>query len=56
MRAYLVTTGILFALITAAHLYQAVDRGHVHHTDILLLVVSAGLSVWAWRLWRKAAA
>ena len=56
MRLYLVTTGILFTLITAAHLYRAIDRGHIHHTEILLLAVSAGLAVWAWRLWRKAAA
>ena len=56
MRRYLLTTGILFALITTAHVYLAVSRGHIHHTEIVLIVVSAGLSIWAWRLWRNAAA
>ena len=56
MRTYLITTGILFAVITGAHVFEVIDRGHVHHSDILIVAVSAGLSVWAWRLWRKAAA
>jgi hypothetical protein len=56
MRPYLVTTGILFAVITAAHVYEVIDRGHVHHSDILIVAVSAGLSVWARRLMWKAAA
>ena len=56
MKPYLITTGILFAVITAAHLWEVVDRGHVHHTDILIVAVSTGLSVWAWRLLRKPAA
>ena len=55
MKPYLITTGILFAAITVAHAYEAIARGHVHHTDLLVLV-SAGLSIWAWRLLRKAAA
>ena len=56
MRTYLITTGILFAVITGAHVFEAIDRGHIHHSDILIVAVSAGLSMWAWRLWRKAAA
>ncbi|HZC67909.1 MAG TPA: hypothetical protein VE201_04750 [Nitrospirales bacterium] len=56
MRTYLVVTGILFVVITAAHIWEVIDRGHVHHSDILILAVSTGLSVWALRLWRKAAA
>ncbi len=56
MRTYLVTTGIIFAVITAAHVYEVIDRGHFHHSDILIVAVSAGLSVWAWRLVWKAAA
>ncbi len=55
MKPYLMTTGVLFAAITAAHVYGAIARGHLHHTDLLALV-SAGLTIWAWRLFRKAAA
>jgi hypothetical protein len=55
MKPYLMTTGILFAAITVAHAYGAIARGHVHHTDLLVLV-SAALSIWAWRLFRKTAA
>ena len=55
MKAYLMTTGMLFAAITVAHAYEAIARGHLHHTDMLVLV-SAALSIWAWRLLRKAAA
>ena len=54
MKPYLITTGILFAAITVAHAYEAINRGHFHHVD-LLIIVSAGLSVWAWRLLRQAA-
>ena len=55
MKPYLITTGILFAAITVAHAYEAIARGHFHHTDLLVLV-SAGFSFWAWRLLHKAAA
>ena len=55
MKPYLITTGFLFAAITVAHLYEAIVRGHFHHTDLLVLV-SGGLSIWAWRLLRRHAA
>ena len=55
MKSYLITTAVLFAAITVAHAYGAIARGHIHHTDVLVLV-SAGLSFWAWRLLRTAAA
>jgi hypothetical protein len=55
MKPYLLTTGILFAAITVAHAYGAIARGHLHHTDLLVLV-SAALTIWAWRLLRRTAA
>jgi hypothetical protein len=55
MKSYLMTTGILFAAITVAHAYGALARGHFHHTDLLVLV-SAALTIWAWRLLRRTAA
>jgi len=56
MKAYLLTTGILFAVIVVAHVFEVIDRRRVLASDVLVLAVSAGLCVWAWRLVRKAAA
>jgi hypothetical protein len=52
MRAYLITTGTLFGLITAAHGYEAVDRGQLYGSDVMIVALSAGLAIWAWRLGR----
>jgi hypothetical protein len=53
MKAYLVVTGIVFAIIFALHIWEVVDRQHVFASDIVVLAASAGLSVWAGRLVRK---
>jgi len=53
MKAYLITTGIIFALILAAHILKAVDEGFKIAKDpffVVLTLLAAGLSVWAWRL------
>jgi hypothetical protein len=55
MKAYLITTGTVFAVIVVAHVWEMVDRRQVFASDALILAVSGGLSVWAWRLVRKAA-
>ena len=52
MKAYLYTTGMLFAVIAVAHVWEVIDRSHVFASDILIVAVSAGLVVWAWRLGR----
>jgi hypothetical protein len=55
MKAYLITTGILFALITGAHICRAFAEGPQMAKDpffILLTVLAASLCVWAWRLLR----
>ena len=52
MKAYLITTGTLFGLITAAHGYEVVDRGRVYGSDGVVVALSAGLAIWAWRLAR----
>jgi hypothetical protein len=52
------TTGILFGLITAAHLWRMVQEAPHLATDpwfILLTLVAAALCLWAWRLLRLAA-
>lgn len=53
MKAYLITTGTIFGLITLAHIWRAVEEGSRLATDpwfVLLTVMAAGLSIWAWRL------
>jgi predicted permease len=55
MKAYLITTGIIFALITFAHIARAFAEGPRLAKDpifILLTFLAAGLSAWAWRLVR----
>jgi hypothetical protein len=53
MKAYLITTGTVFGLITVAHIWRAVVEGEHLATDpvfLLLTILSMALSVWAWRL------
>lgn len=55
MKAYLITTGTVFALVTLAHIWRAISEGSAMTRDpwfILLTVLTAGLSAWAWRLLR----
>jgi len=49
MKAYLITTGVIFGLITAAHLVRVVVEPHLATDPIynLLTIVAAALSVWA---------
>jgi ABC-type proline/glycine betaine transport system permease subunit len=55
MRAYVASTGVIFALIVLLHLW----RGFVEGPALLLspwfiaiTLLAAGLGVWAWRLLR----
>jgi hypothetical protein len=53
MKAYLITTGIIFGLITVAHVWRAIDEGVQRAKDplfIILTLLAISLSVWAWRL------
>jgi hypothetical protein len=55
MRAYVMTTGVLFGLITLAHVWRVIEEGRGLAGDlwfILLTVAAAGLCLWAWRLLR----
>jgi len=57
MKAYLITTGTVFTLVTAAHVWRAIAESTALARDpwfILLTVFAAALSVWAWRLLRVA--
>jgi hypothetical protein len=53
MRAYVITTGVVFGLLTAAHIWRANAEGPHVATDpffVLITVAAAGLCVWAARL------
>jgi hypothetical protein len=53
MKAYLITTGVIFGLITGAHIWRAFAEGPQMAKDpffTLLTLLAASLSVWAWRL------
>ena len=53
VKAYLTVSGTIFALIVAAHLWRAFLEGFGLVRDpifVLLTLLAAGLSLWAWRL------
>ena len=52
MKAYVYTTGILFAVIMVGHVWEVIDRSHLFVSDVVIIALCAGLVVWAWRLAR----
>jgi len=53
MKAYVTTTGALFALLVLVHVWRAVAEGPYMLRDpfyILVTAACAALAVWAWRL------
>lgn len=62
MKAYLATTGTIFALIALMHLLKAIGDRHdfsANPAEFLSMaalgLLAAVLSVWAWRLFRRSA-
>ena len=56
MRAYLLVTAIAFALLTLAHVWRIIAESTALARDpwfVLVTLISAGFSVWAFRLWRR---
>lgn len=55
MKAYITTTGLVFGVLTVAHIWRVIEESHLA-TDpwyVLMTVAAAALSLWAWRvLWR----
>jgi len=49
MKAYVITTGVIFALITIAHLARMATESRVltEPVYLLLTIISAALTVWA---------
>jgi hypothetical protein len=57
MKAYLITTGSLFALLTVLHVWRIIEEGPHLATNpwwVLITIAAAALAVWAWRLLRLA--
>ena len=55
MRAYVITTGAVFGLITLAHLLRIIEEGPHLAKDpwyVLITIAAAALCVWAWRVLR----
>jgi len=55
MKAYVMTTGILFGLLTVVHVWRALEEGPHLATDpwfILITLLAAAFCVWACRLLR----
>jgi hypothetical protein len=57
MKTYIITTGIIFALVVGAHVWRAVEEGmSVAHSPLFVVstIIGIALCVWAWRLVRCA--
>lgn len=55
MKAYVTTTGIIFGLLTGAHVWRVFQEGPHLATDpgyVLITLLSAALCLWSWRLLR----
>ena len=57
MKTYVMTTGVVFGLLTLAHIWRGIEEGPRLATDpwfILFTVAAAALCLWAVRLlWRS---
>ncbi len=57
MKAYVMTTGTVFGLLTLAHVWRVIEEGRHLATDpwyVLITVAAAALCLWAVRLlWRS---
>ncbi len=53
MKAYVMTTGVLFGLLTVVHVWRALEEGPRLATDpwyVLITLAAAALCLWACRL------
>lgn len=56
MKAYVITTGVVFGLLTISHLLRIVMEDPHLATNpvyILITIASAALSIWAWYVLRR---
>lgn len=54
MRAYVITTGVIFGLLTIAHVVRIVLERRLVPDPVFILftLLSAGLTIWAWTVLR----
>lgn len=58
MKAYVMTTGAVFGLLTLAHLWRIIEEGRHLATDpgyVLITIAAGAFCLWAWRVLRLAA-
>jgi len=58
MKAYVLTSGAIFGLITLAHVWRVLEEGQQLAREpwfVLLTLAAAGMCLWAWRVFRVAA-
>jgi len=57
MKAYIITTGMVFGLLTLAHIWRVIEEGSHLATEpwfVFITVAAAALCLWAGRLlWRS---
>ena len=56
LKAYILTTGVIFALIALAHVWRVLAEGLHLAKDpwfVSLTVAAGGLSLWGWRVFRQ---
>ena len=56
MKAYVITTGVVFGLLTLAHIWRVFAEDRRLATDpafVIITVAAAALCLWAWRLLRR---
>jgi hypothetical protein len=56
MRTYVITTGVVFVLLTLAHVWRAIVEGPHVAADpwfVLSTAIAVSLSVWAWYVLRR---
>jgi hypothetical protein len=55
MKSYVATTGVMFALLVAVHVWRAVEEGAHLATDpayVFITALAAAMAFWAWRVFR----
>jgi hypothetical protein len=55
MKTYVITTGVIFGVVTLAHVWRAIAENRHLARDPFFVVITcmtAALSCWAWRLLR----
>jgi hypothetical protein len=55
MKAYVLTTGVIFGLLTIAHIARVVMERQLATDPIFIVftLLSAALCFWAWRVFRR---